>query len=473
MTMVSKFTLAAALALGATTVMQTPATAQAGYGGQSAQPTPPPADSGNERRSRRDREAPAAAPSAAQGEVVEFNSSNISDGARGPVAAAQAALQGEATDLAATRAQLEAAAAAIQNDDDKFIVGQLMLQLGVKMQQAGQPADQVQALQGRGLRLAVESNRLTLAQRSTYFGFLGNMASGAEDWTQALSDYENALRYNPNNVEAAIQLARAQFRGGNAEAGYTAADRAFAAAREQGMDIPGSWVTLPLNAALAARDVNRIGTYGAMLVSVEPTPSVWSQTLLGYAAAAQFDDQSTLDMMRLLRATGSLESATYNEYANLAMRRGFPGEAQSVIDQARAAGITINSDVSTEVQARLSGDRAGLADGRRSAQAASNGLEALNTADAYASYGEYDTALELYRLASEKGGVDAGLINLRMAATLVAANQAGQARQAFEAITGARQPMAKFWLAYLAQQPDGAATPSPAPATAPDDAPAE
>ncbi|WP_298016514.1 tetratricopeptide repeat protein [uncultured Parasphingopyxis sp.] len=401
------------------------------------------------------------APASAQEEAAQFNAANISEAVRGPVAAAQTALQEEGTDLAAVRAQLETAAGAIQNNDDRFIVGQLMLQLGVKMQQAGQPADQVQTVQGRGLRLAVDSNLLPTAQRSTYYGFLGNMANQAENWPEAIEAYTEALRYNPNNADAAIQLALAQFRSNNNAAGYEAADRAFAAAQEAGTDIPANWVTVPLNAAIQARDVERISTYGPLLVSIEPTPAVWSQTLLGYASAARLDDQATLDVMRLLRAANALDQATYTEYANLALRRGYPGEAQSVIEEGQAAGVTFDGETTSEVQSRLSSDRSSLGEARASAASDANGMVALNTADAYVGYGEYGPAMELYRLAKEKGGIDTSPVDLRMAAALYAQNQTAQARQAFESVTGSRETLAKFWLAWLDQQ-GGAEAAAPA-----------
>ncbi len=394
--------------------------------------------------------------------VEEFNAGNISEAVRGPVAAAQTALSPEGTfDAATVRGQLEAARGAVQNDDDRFIVGQLMLQLGVKMQQNGADAAQVSQIQGEGLRLALDSDRLQLDQRATYWTFLGNMANSAGNGPEAITAYENALRYNPNNADAQIQVANAQFENNNLEAGYTSADAALRIAGEQG-EISPTWISVPLNAAIRARDADRVLRYGTQLVEAEPTPEIWNQVLLAYSSAARFDDQATLDMMRLLRAAGALDANTYPEYASLAIRRGLPGEAKAVIDDAASNGVSVNSEITAEVDSRLGEDRASLDGSRSAAQSETNGGVALNTGDAFASYGQHDAAIELYRLAKEKGGVDAGTADLRIAAAHVAANRTGEARSLLETVTGPREGLAQFWLAYLDSQSGGASAAAPA-----------
>lgn len=401
-------------------------------------------------------------PAMAQEEATSgFNAGNLSDAVRAQAGAVQQALGGESPDLAAIRTQLEGAAGAVANDDDRFIVGQLLLQLSVAMQGSGADAAQVQAVQRQGLQLAVDSNKLSPADAGRYWAFLGNFANAEEDYPTAINAYQNALQANPANADAHIQLALANFRSGNTQAGYQSADEALRLAQETG-EVPPTWITVPLNEASRQRDAARVARYGELLVNVEPTSEIWNQVLLAYASAARFDDQATLDMLRLLRAAGAHNNNTYQEHAALAIRRGLPGEAQAVIDEASAAGVSISSETRSDTQSRLSGDRASLGEGLRSAQAASNGVEALNTADAYASYGDYDQAISLYRLAIEKGGIDAGTANLRLASVLAATNRNSEAMALLEGVTGPRQGLAGFWRAWLQQQAGGASAASAA-----------
>ena len=92
--------------------------------------------------------APAMAVQAAE-EAEEFNPSEISEGIRAVVVGAQTALDAEEgpVDTTAIVAQLQAAVPTIQNEDDRFILGSLMLQAAAKIQEQGGTAEQIQAVQ--------------------------------------------------------------------------------------------------------------------------------------------------------------------------------------------------------------------------------------------------------------------------------------------------------------------------------------
>lgn len=415
-----------------------------------------------------------AAHAQAEEQVAEFDAGNLSEGVRGPVAAAQEALQAEGPiDTAALRQQLESAQAAIQNDDDRFIVGQMLLQLGVKMQQAGAPEDQVAQVQQQGLRLALESDRVELERRGTYWTFIGNMANQAENYAEAVPAYQNAVRYDPNNGDAYIQLALALFNTGNPQAAYEAADNAIRIAR-QGGEVPRTWISVPLTNAYEAGDANRVLHYGQELVELHPTPENWNQALRVYQLVGQLDDQANLDLLRLMRKAGGLDQQAYREYVSLADQRGLPGEALAVYNEGVSASqMPAEQAVQSELQAEARNDEASLSDSISAAQSAGDGTIALNTADAYASYGQYDQAIDLYRLALQKGGVDAGTVNLRLGAALAAAGRTDEARQAFEAVTGSREGLADYWLVLVDQQAGGGAQTAAQPAAAEAETPAE
>ena len=154
-----------------------------------------------------------------------------------------------------------------------------------------------------------------------------------------------------------------------------------------------------------------------------------------------------------MRATGGLDPNSINEYIRLADQRGLPREAQNIYNGSVAGGaIAANQEVAGELTTNVASDQAGLAESAAAARSSANGRVALNTADAYASYGENATAMELYDLALEKGGVDAGVVNLRKGALYYNMGQMTEARASFEAVTGDREPHAAFWLRWLDQQ---------------------
>ena len=88
------------------------------------------------------------------------------------------------------------------------------------------------------------------------------------------------------------------------------------------------------------------------------------------------------------------------------------------------------------------------------APAAADGRLAANTGSAYLAYGDYAKAIDLFRLAQKKGGIDADVVNTRLGIALSRSGQKDDARAAFQAVTGAaRKDVAQFWLLWLDQAP--------------------
>ena len=124
----------------------------------------------------------------------------------------------------------------------------------------------------------------------------------------------------------------------------------------------------------------------------------------------------------------------------LADKVGLPGEAQAIVNEGKAkgaynAGSKAVSDIGAAAGAKVAADKASLAAAEKSAASAPTGKAALGTADAYFGYGDYAKAATLYRLALQKGGVDANTANLRLGMALAKAGQAAEAKQAFAQVT--------------------------------------
>jgi tetratricopeptide (TPR) repeat protein len=108
----------------------------------------------------------------------------------------------------------------------------------------------------------------------------------------------------------------------------------------------------------------------------------------------------------------------------------------------------------TAATAQVAEDRASLARAHTAALAAADGRAARRTADAFFGYGQYAEAAELYRAALQKGGEDAGLVNVRLGTALALAGRRTEAETAFRAVTGGdRAELARLWLLWLAQHP--------------------
>lgn len=393
--------------------------------------------------------------SAMQEDAAEpaFDPSELTPEIRQVAGAAQQALTAETPDLDAAQESLQAAAAGVSNPHEQFFVGQLLLQLSVARQNNGASNEVVIPIQRQGLQLAVDSGLLPAEQHARYWRFLGGMAETPEEQLRA---FQAAVDANPADAESQIQLARAKFNAGDMAGGYAAAEQALSAARAAGMEIDQTWFGVPLNAAYQNRNVEQALKYGQMWVETSPSDQSWREALRIYQYAGRLEDQANLDLLRLMRATGSMDAEAYDEYVELAARRGFFGEAMSVYEEGTSAGtLTADAARRAEIAERLEEDRSSLPSLRAEAAGAASGQPVLGTADAFAGYGQYEPAIELYRLALEKGGVDTGTVNLRLARALIEQNRHDEARQALEAVTGNRAGLARYWQIWLDQQAGG------------------
>ena len=94
-----------------------------------------------------------------------------------------------------------------------------------------------------------------------------------------------------------------------------------------------------------------------------------------------------------------------------------------------------------------------LAPTEKKALAAADGKLAAVTGEAYYGQGNYAKAVELYRAALQKGGVNADEVNTRLGIALAAQGNKAEAKAAFANVKGApRADLAAFWTAWLDSQ---------------------
>ncbi len=88
------------------------------------------------------------------------------------------------------------------------------------------------------------------------------------------------------------------------------------------------------------------------------------------------------------------------------------------------------------------------------AKAGANGRIALNTGDAYLGMGNWAKAIELYKVAMTKGGVDADVVNTHLGIALANSGDKAGAKAAFAAVkTAPRTDIASLWTVYLDNPP--------------------
>jgi hypothetical protein len=366
--------------------------------------------------------------------------------AAGPV---QAALK--AQDAAAAKTQIDALAAVATSPDEKFYVGQFRLQL------AGITKDN--KAQAAAIEEMLASGSAGINETPGKFEyFSGLFAYQANDFAKAAMRLKPASDAGYKADDLNIMLADASFRTNQSAQGMVAADKAFAEKRAAGQPVPESWYRVVVSSTYKAKDFANTNRYMRQLVAAYPTPSNWRDSLVLYRDAAKLDPAMSTDVFRLMRAAKALDGERdYYEYALFVDQRGLPGEAKAVIDEGYALGKAPRtskaiSDIYSTSNAKIAADRASLAKSEASANSAANGRVAANTADAYLGYGDDAKAANLYRVALQKGGVDADAVNTHLGIALARQGQNDAAKAAFAQVKGPRAEIASYWTLWLDQR---------------------
>ena len=387
---------------------------------------------------------------------------NLSKEFLAPAGEAQKAIT--AKDFAGAQAKLTAAEAAAKTPDDLYTLNLLRLQLGLGM---SDPAVQRKAIEGM-----LASGATPATEVGKYHFYAGDFAMKANDTESAIVHLQKASEAGYPGSAPHVLLAEAYFKKavtgakGNqltpegkaaVQAGLPHLKQGIDVEKGEGKPVPAGWYERGFQLAYVA-GLPQASEWAMYSVEAEPNAKNWRSLLRGYQDTHRTLTKSeNLDLMRLMRTTGSLESEyDYSEYAEAAVSSGLPGEAKAVIDEGRSKGKVGASKLSEVYQianSRVAGDKASLPAGERDAAKAANGKIASSTADAYLGYGDYAKAATLYKLALQKGSVDAGEINTRLGIALAKSGDTAGAKAAFEQIAaGSRKDIAKFWLLWLGKQ---------------------
>jgi len=360
----------------------------------------------------------------------------------------------DAGDIPTALTNYNTAKAAMVNNTDKFMVGRVGYQIYQK--------NKDDALFSEVVDLMLASGEASVdAQKQLYFA-QGQIAYNKKDYAKALAAFQGAEKAgstDPDLVPLIVESMAQQ--GQTLQALQTLNDEATKHAAA-GQVVPPEWYQRGVSIGYKNKNpadqaaINQLTLELCLKwVASAPQPQYWNGALEVYAQQFKLDNEGRLEMLRLLRAAGALEGGDdYREYADDVYLR-FPNEAMTVLQEGAAKGkVTLTgkndaADVMGIVKGKVAADKASLPGADKASRAAASGKAALSTADAYVGYGQYPQAVDLYKVALAKGGVDAGTVNLHMGWALALSGDTAGAKTAFQAVTGARKPIADFWLVHL------------------------
>jgi tetratricopeptide (TPR) repeat protein len=169
--------------------------------------------------------------------------------------------------LAAEKAQLDQAFAAISTPDDRLVFGQVAVGLG------GLAEDP--AIQRRGIQAMLESGKANPADVPRLQFFAGSLAYQARDYGAARTALQAAITSGYRDNDAEALLAEAYMADNQAAQGLNILMQAIEARRATGTPAPENWYRRGLGAAYKAKLLDQVANFSLGLVQAYPSTANW------------------------------------------------------------------------------------------------------------------------------------------------------------------------------------------------------
>lgn len=282
-----------------------------------------------------------------------------------------------------------------------------------------------------------------------------------KEWAKAIEWAQRYQRDGGTSPQMQTLLIQAQYQSGD-KAGVTKELMAEIQADEKAGKTPSEdRLKLLMNATAAQPESGGYTFALERLVTYYPTKQYWGELIAGVQRKQGFSDRFSLDIYRLMLATGNLTKANdFMEMTQLALQAGLAAEAKSVIDKGFAAGA-LGTGAEADRQKRLRDlavrkaeeAKAELATKEAEALAAKEGTALVSLGFALATGGQAAKGVGLIDKGIAKGGLkrpeDA---KLRLGQAMALAGDA-KAAGVLRGVTGAdgTADIARMW-AILARQ---------------------
>lgn len=345
-------------------------------------------------------------------------------------------------DLAAVRAKAAAAKAVAATKEDRYLIGQLQLKAGV--------TGKDHALASTGLDAIAASGFLETGKVAQLYSTIGVSAYNAKQFEQAATLFQKGIALNPRDTEALGFLGETQLAQGQKAQALATFQRAIQVAASTGAKPEEALYKRAVAVAFEAR-IPAAAELARQWVLAYPSSESWRGAIGVYQGTLKTDVEGTMDLLRLMRAAGALTTPAYlAAYVNTLTEQSNFIEAQNALDEAIAARKVdpSNAQIQNLVASLKGRPRVTEAELTAAAKTVQSGMALLRIGDRFYGLGNYAKAAETYRQAMVKGA-DKSLANIRIGIALAGAGDKAGATAAFNAVSGPRSDIAKFWLLYL------------------------
>lgn len=407
------------------------------------------------------KDKPAAAQPGALVVSKEFREQAIAADAQAKAIQAQFAAKDPGATAALTSLDQSATAleAAAKTDDERYVAA--AVRLNVARLRLNVPGTSEQTLRAP-LDTLIANAKTPPADQANYNYDRAVLAYNARDFKSALTYLDRAQQLGNTNPNIPLMAAKARLAGGDAAGGSAALEQSIAASSAAGGKATEQ--TYRFAIAQSAKGNNPAATIGWIqkYLAAYPTRKNWRDMTVAWGiqstALTTLEKREKLDLYRMLRSGNALvDEYDYLNYALMATEVGLPFEARTVLAEGQRAGkiTATNADakrLSAAATASIAND--GTLASLETRARAGNGRLALAAADANLGSDNYTKAIEFYRLALQKGGVDANEVNLRLGIAQAKSGDKEGARATFASVTTAPYSgVGALWTTFLDSPP--------------------
>lgn len=361
---------------------------------------------------------------------------------------------------------LAAARDKVQGQGARYVLAIYELEIGRQRKDDGLRAEALDVL---------IASKLTPAERlASYLGVRGFIAFQQRDFSRAGALWSRQLQLKPGDANVLANLAQVRQAQGDAAGSVDLLPRAAAARAASGEKPSEDLSQLLLSSAYNGHLVKPTVEAALALVGAYPSQDNWRLSLVAYRQLVAPSGEFEIDLLRLMRFTGSLTRAEeYQRLAQLLEHSGRSAEAKAVLEDGISRrllnpGQSPIREILAEIDRFIPQERArlGTAGGRGFATASP--AQALAVADSLVGAGRVEDGVALYRSLLARPDIDRAQVNTHLGMALMAAGRDAEAVSSFRAAAaesgaGADQAaryadLAAFWLTRLTQPASAIAT---------------
>lgn len=260
----------------------------------------------------------------------------------------------------------------------------------------------------------LQSGELSADQANEQRKQLAAMFYQLQNYPKAIQYGTQYLKEGGTDTMAALLVTQSYYLQKDNQHAIESAKTLMNMATQSGQPIKEEWLKLLMSSQLAeGKDDEAIKTLDQLLDKF-PSQQLWSQRL-GYAQThGASSDRKNLECYRLKYLVGVLKDSEYVEMAQLSIALGFPGDAKTVLEKgfsSKMLGVGPNKDRESRLlglaQTNAANDQKSLPSFEKESMAAAGGDSDVKLGEAYASYGDYDKAVEAIKRGLKKGNVKA------------------------------------------------------------------